>query len=192
MIKITDVAQNHFVSLLSSKPNNTQIRVFVIHPGTPYAECGISYCPPDSVEITDTKLNYKNFSVYVDNISIKYIKDAEIDLITDQTTSQLSLKAPNIRICEISKNTPLSERIEYLLQAKINSQLAEHGGRVSLIKITDDGYAVLQFDGGCNGCSMINITLKGCIEKELLLAFPEELKGVKDITEHQHGVHSYY
>ena len=30
------------------------------------------------------------------------------------------------------------------------------------------------------------------IEKELLNQFPNELKGVKDLTEHQRGEHSYY
>ncbi len=33
------------------------------------------------------------------------------------------------------------ERVEYLLQSQINPQLAGHGGRVSLMEITDEGYA---------------------------------------------------
>ncbi|HBP8410958.1 Fe-S biogenesis protein NfuA, partial [Staphylococcus aureus] len=70
-------------------------------------------------------------------------------------------------------------------------QLAGHGGRVSLMEITEDGYAILQFGGGCNGCSMVDVTLKEGIEKQLLNEFPE-LKGVRDLTEHQRGEHSYY
>ncbi len=71
------------------------------------------------------------------------------------------------------------------------AQLAGHGGRVSLMEITEDGYAILQFGGGCNGCSMVDVTLKEGIEKQLLNEFPE-LKGVRDLTEHQRGEHSYY
>ncbi|TQS47195.1 hypothetical protein DSB74_26930, partial [Salmonella enterica subsp. enterica serovar Typhimurium] len=41
-------------------------------------------------------------------------------------------------------------------------------GRVSLMEITDEGYAILQFGGGCNGCSMVDVTLKEGIEKQLL------------------------
>ena len=59
-------------------------------------------------------------------------------------------------------------------------------------EITDDGVAILQFGGGCNGCSMIDVTLKNGIEKELLERFPEEVKGVRDITDHEPGEHSYY
>ena len=59
------------------------------------------------------------------------------------------------------------------------------------MEITDEGYAILQFGGGCNGCSMVDVTLKEGIEKQLLNEFPE-LAGVRDLTEHQRGEHSYY
>ncbi|KES19325.1 Thioredoxin-like protein [Gilliamella apicola SCGC AB-598-B02] len=42
----------------------------------------------------------------------------------------------------------------------------------------------------CNGCSMVDYTLKEGIEKQLMVEFPE-LAGVKDITEHQAGTHSF-
>ncbi|HAD39551.1 MAG TPA: Fe-S biogenesis protein NfuA, partial [Plesiomonas shigelloides] len=80
----------------------------------------------------------------------------------------------------------------YVLQSQVNPQLAAHGGRVSLVEITADGFAIVQFGGGCNGCSMIDVTLKEGIEKELRAQFNGELKGVKDITEHQRGDHSFY
>ncbi|MFG7549526.1 IgaA/UmoB family intracellular growth attenuator, partial [Klebsiella pneumoniae] len=44
-------------------------------------------------------------------------------------------------------------------QSQINPQLAGHGGRVSLMEITDDGLAILQFGGGCNGCSMVDVLM---------------------------------
>ncbi|MEQ5325655.1 Fe-S biogenesis protein NfuA [Proteus sp. fly-1008] len=192
MIIITDAAQAHFAKLLANQEPNTQIRVFVINPGTPNAECGVSYCPPDAVEPNDTEIKFEKLSAYVDDISAPFLEDAEIDFVTDQLGSQLTLKAPNAKMRKVDANAPLIERVEYVLQSQINPQLAGHGGRVSLMEITEDGYAILQFGGGCNGCSMIDVTLKDGIEKELLNLFPNELKGVKDLTEHQRGEHSYY
>ena len=192
MIIITDAAQAHFAKLLANQEPNTQIRVFVINPGTPNAECGVSYCPPDAVEPNDTEIKFEKLSAYVDNISAPFLEDAEIDFVTDQLGSQLTLKAPNAKMRKVDADAPLIERVEYVLQSQINPQLAGHGGRVSLMEITEDGYAILQFGGGCNGCSMIDVTLKDGIEKELLNLFPDELKGVKDLTEHQRGEHSYY
>lgn len=191
MILITDAAQEHFAKLLASQEEGTQIRVFVINPGTPTAECGVSYCPPDAVEATDTELKFEKLSAFVDELSAPYLQDAVIDFVTDQLGSQLTLKAPNAKMRKVSDDASLMERVEYQLQSQINPQLASHGGRVSLMEITDDGIAVLQFGGGCNGCSMIDVTLKDGIEKELLQNFPE-LKGVRDLTEHQRGEHSFY
>lgn len=190
MIRITDAAQEHFAKLLVNQDEGTQIRVFVINPGTPTAECGVSYCPPDAVESTDTELKFEKLSAYVDALSTPYLDDAEIDFVTDQLGSQLTLKAPNAKMRKVDDTAPLMERVEYVLQSQINPQLAGHGGRVTLMEITDDGLAILQFGGGCNGCSMVDVTLKEGIEKELLQKFPE-LKGVRDLTEHQPGDHSY-
>ena len=147
MIHISDAAQAHFAKLLANQEEGTQIRVFVINPGTPNAECGVSYCPPDAVEDSDTALKFEQLTAYVDELSAPYLEDAEIDFVTDQLGSQLTLKAPNAKI--------------------------------------------LQFGGGCNGCSMVDVTLKEGIEKQMLNEFPE-LKGVRDLTEHQRGEHSYY
>ncbi|MDR0806421.1 MAG: Fe-S biogenesis protein NfuA [Enterobacteriaceae bacterium] len=191
MITITDSAQAHFKKLLANQEEGTQIRVFVINPGTPSAECGVSYCPPDAVEANDTELKFAELSAFVDEVSAPYLEDAEIDFVTDQLGSQLTLKAPNAKMRKVGDDAPLIERVEYILQSQINPQLAGHGGRVSLMEITDDGIAILQFGGGCNGCSMVDYTLKEGIEKELLQHFPE-LKGVRDLTEHQSGEHSYY
>lgn len=191
MITITDTAQAHFVKLLANQEPGTQIRVFVINPGTPHAECGVSYCPPDATEPNDIELKFNEFSVYVDEISAPFLEEAEIDFVTDQLGSQLTLKAPNAKMRKVADDAPLIERVEYAIQSQVNPQLAGHGGHVVLIEITDDNYAVLQFGGGCNGCSMVDYTLKEGIEKQLMQQFPE-LAGVKDVTEHQHGQHSFY
>lgn len=66
---------------------------------TPNAECGVSYCPPDA-EATDTALNL-NSSPPVDELSAPYLEDAEIDFVTDQLGSQLTLKAPEREMREV-------------------------------------------------------------------------------------------
>ncbi|AXQ14076.1 MULTISPECIES: Fe-S biogenesis protein NfuA [Shewanella] len=191
MITISEAAQAHFVKLLDGQPEGTHIRVFVISPGTPQAECGVSYCPPDAVEADDIELEFNGFKAMVDEKSAPFLEEASIDLVADQLGSQLTLKAPNAKMRKVSDDAPLTERLEYMIQAEINPQLASHGGHIMLVEITDDGVAVLQFGGGCNGCSMVDVTLKDGIETQLLERFPGELTGVRDVTDHQHGDHSY-
>ncbi|MDX1526309.1 MAG: Fe-S biogenesis protein NfuA [Pseudidiomarina maritima] len=192
MIRITESAQAHFRKLLAEQPDNTNIRVFVVNPGTPSAECGVSYCPPDSVEADDEILPFSGFDAVVDSGSAPFLTDAVIDFEEQDLGSQLTLKAPNAKAKKVADDAPLIERVEYVIQSEVNPQLANHGGKVAVSQITADGIAVLQFGGGCNGCSMVDVTLKEGIEKELLQRFPGELTGVKDATEHQAGEHSYY
>lgn len=191
-IKISAAAQAHFRKLLDQQEEGTNIRVFVVNPGSPNAECGVSYCPPNAVEDADTEMKYESFSAFVDEISLPFLEDAEIDYVTEELGTQLTLKAPNAKMRKVADDAPLIERVDYVIQTQINPQLASHGGRITLIEITDDGYAVLQFGGGCNGCSMVDVTLKDGVEKQLIESFPNELKGARDVTEHQRGEHSYY
>ncbi|MDX2320321.1 MAG: Fe-S biogenesis protein NfuA [Moritella sp.] len=192
MITITEAAQTHFVKLLSNQKDGTNIRVFVVNPGTANAECGVSYCPPEAIESTDIVLPFSGFDALIDDMSKPFLTDAYIDFVTDKMGSQLTLKAPNAKVRAVADDAPLSERVDYVIQTEVNPQLAGHGGHVVLTEITDDGIAILQFGGGCNGCSQVDFTLKEGIEKQLLELFPEELTAVKDATEHQAGEHSYY
>lgn len=193
MIAISAEAQGHFAKLLANKPQGTCIRVFVLNPGTAQAECGVSYCEPEAIAEDDQHLPQEaGFTVVVDPQSAPFLLDASIDFVTDKLGSQLTLKAPNAKVRKVEQNAPLDERVEYVLNAQINPQLASHGGKVTLIELTQDGLAILQFGGGCNGCAMVDVTLKEGIEKELLEKFPGELTGVRDVTEHRRGDHSYY
>jgi Fe/S biogenesis protein NfuA len=72
-----------------------------------------------------------------------------------------------------------------------NPSLASHGGEVSLVQITDDKVAVLQFGGGCQGCGQVEATLKDGVEKSLMLQVPE-LNAVMDVTDHTDRSHAYF
>ena len=69
--------------------------------------------------------------------------------------------------------------------------LESHGGEVSLLEFTQSGNAVLQFGGGCQGCGMVDVTLKDGIEKTLLDQIPELTK-VTDVTDHNNDENAYY
>ena len=151
MISISDTAQAHFRKLLEKQPDGTNIRVFVVNPGTQNAECGVSYCPPDAVDPEDQHLPFSGFDCLVDPLSAPFLVDATIDFVTDQMGSQLTLKAPNAKMRKVADDAPLIDRIEYVLMSEVNPMLAGHGGKVTLVELTDDKLAILQFGGGCNG-----------------------------------------
>lgn len=196
MITVSKKAQKHLQSLLLNEPKGTHIRVFIVNPGTLNAECGLAYCPEDEIEEVDVEFKYDQFLIYVNKNIVSYLKNSEIDLIIDNLGSQLTLKAPyaktNISKNNLSKTSlSLEEKIKSFLKIEINPQLAMHGGKIDLIDINENGIAKIKFSGGCNGCSMIGLTLKETVEKKILDSFPE-IKKVYDETDHLPGKHSFY
>ena len=192
IIKITKTAEDYLAKLIEEKnESDTAVRIFISDPGTPNAETCLAYCKPDDLTPSDILISLPKLSVYVEERSIPFLKDAEVNFDTDNFGGQLTIKSPNSRLPNISSDSPLEDRVNYVIYNEINPMLETHGGVVSLMEITDDKYAVLQFGGGCQGCGMVDVTLKDGIEKTLLDTLPE-LSGIKDMTDHSIDDHAYY
>ena len=166
------------------------VRVFITQPGTPYAETCLAYCRPDEVNEKDEIMDVDELRVYLDKQSILYMEDAKIDFAKDKMGGQLTIKAPNAKMPKVTSDSPLDEQITYILFNEVNPGLASHGGEVKLVEVTEDLVAVLEFGGGCQGCSAVDITLKEGIEKTLLSKLPQ-LKAVRDVTDHSKAVNAY-
>jgi len=191
-ITITQAAEDYLAELLSKQDSpGIGIRVFITQPGTPYAETCIAYCKPGEQKPEDTAVGLASFTAWIDGVSEPFLEDAVVDYATDRMGGQLTIKAPNAKVPMVNEDSPLNERINYYLQTEINPGLASHGGQVTLVDVVDEGIAVLQFGGGCQGCGQADYTLKEGIEKTLLERIPE-LKGVRDVTDHSNRENAYY
>lgn len=191
-IHLTEAAQSYLAELLSKQDTDgIGIRVFITQPGTPYAETCIAYCKPGEEKPEDTVIALEAFRVWVDATSEPFLEDAVVDYATDRMGGQLTIKAPNAKVPMVNDDSPLNDRINYLLQTEINPGLASHGGEIKLIDVVDGGIAVLQFGGGCQGCGMVDVTLKEWVEKTLIARIPE-LTGVRDVTDHSVTENAYY
>ena len=192
IITITESAEKYLAKLLDEKKDtNMAVRVFVSDPGPAKAETCLAFCTIDEQEDQDTLIELKTLKVFVETRSIPFLEDAEINFDTDNFGGQLTIKSPNSRLPNISPDSPLEDKVNYVIYNEINPMLESHGGVVNLVEITDEGDAVLQFGGGCQGCGMVDVTLKDGIEKTLLEKF-SELKSVKDITDHSVTDNAYY
>ena len=192
MIDISSSAQTYLQSLLAKQEDaGVAIRIFVAQPGTPQAETCISYCRPGEEQEGDIAVEYEGFRAWFEGRSEPYLEDAQVDYQEDQMGGQLTIKAPNARVPKVGPDAPIEDRINYVLYNEINPGLAAHGGVVSLVEVTPEKQAVLQFGGGCQGCSAVDITLKSSVEGTLLEQVPE-LTGVLDHTDHSFTENAYY
>ena len=191
-IEISKSAEKYLEELLQKQDSETVgIKVFVSEPGSPRAETCIAYCKEDDV-ITEYELfSDYSFSLYQEKKSLTFLENAVVDYSPDKFGGTLTIKAPNAKVPSIDEDASLEERINYLLYSEINPSLAAHGGEVSLVEILNKETAVLQFGGGCQGCGMVDVTLKDGVEKTLIEEIPE-LKGIADVTDHSYRENAYY
>ncbi len=192
MVNISESAQAYLVELLSKQDDkDTGIRIFITDPGTPMAETCIAYCRAGEEQEADEKVEYNGFSAYIDERSKPFLEEAEVDYAKDRMGGQLTIKAPNAKVPKVSDDSPIEDRVNYILHSQVNPSLAAHGGMVNLVEVTEESIAVLQFGGGCQGCGMIDVTLKDGVERTLLENLPE-LKGITDVTDHSNTENAYY
>lgn len=191
-MNITLSAQEYLADLLSNQEEDTTgIKIFVSEPGTPRAETCIAYAKQDEDFSEFRFIEEFDFSLYLEEKSIDFLKDAEVDYSPDKFGGTLTIKAPNAKLPQISKDASIEDKINYVLYSEINPGLASHGGEVSLIEVLNEETAILQFGGGCQGCGMVDLTLKDGVEKTLLEQV-EGLKSVKDVTDHSYRENAYY
>ena len=112
--------------------------------------------------------------------TIEELSIIKADYHPDKFGGQLTIRAPKSKTPFLSDESSIEDKINFYLHSEINPALASHGGEVSLVEVLDDNKAVLQFGGGCQGCSMIDVTLKDGVEKTLIENVPEIETGNKD------------
>lgn len=191
VVDISESAQNYLIELLGKQEGECGIRIFVTNPGTTQAETCIAYCRPNEVQEGDVAVRYDGFEAWFEGRSLPYLQDAVVDFQQDRMGGQLTIKAPNSRVPNINPDSPIEDRINYVLYNEINPGLAAHGGQVSLMDVVEDNIAVLQFGGGCQGCAAVDITLKQGVERSLMEQVPD-LKGIKDATDHSFTDNAYF
>lgn len=183
-LHFSQAAQEYLADLLEKKqPQHMNIRVFVADAGTAKAETCVAYCVEGDEKEEDDVLEMLGFKVFVEKVSLPFLAEAKVDYVADTLGGQLTIRAPNARTPRLSDDSSLEERINYLLWNEINPMLASHGGQVSLVEVAEGQIVVLQFGGGCQGCGMVDMTLKDGIEKTLKDKIPE-ISSVRDVTDH--------
>jgi Fe/S biogenesis protein NfuA len=191
MFTISKEAEIYIADLFEEQgEKDLALKVEVEKAGTPVANVTFNFCRPSELHNKYEKFPYIGFDVYVAVTYIDALKGADVALKTEGLTKKLTITAPNAKGDAPSKDSPLKERIKYTIVTTINPSLASHGGFCELIDVTEKNEVVLNFGGGCQGCSSVAITLKDGIEGQLKTLYPE-VAGILDYTDHTDTSNAY-
>ena len=124
-------------------------------------------------------------NIFFSQETVPYLEGTEIDLNEE---GELQAFNPNMSIIKISGT--VEQQIQNVLDEEVNPMVASHGGVVSLLEVKDQN-AYLEFGGGCQGCGMIDVTLKQGVEVMIKEHIPE-IEAIYDVTDHAGGTNPYY
>ena len=77
-----------------------------------------------------------------------------------------------------------------ILDADVNPAIAAHRGHVTVASVTG-GWIRVRLEGGCQGCSLAEVTLRQGIEPLLRARLPQ-LTGLVDVTDHEAGTEPFF
>jgi cystathionine gamma-synthase len=84
----------------------------------------------------------------------------------------------------------LADQVQHVLDTEINGAVAAHGGHIALVGVTE-GRVRLRLEGGCQGCSLAEVTLRQGIEPILRKHLPQ-VTAVVDVTDHTAGTAPFF
>ena len=77
-----------------------------------------------------------------------------------------------------------------VLDAEVNPMIAAHRGHVAVEGVTD-GWIRVRLEGGCQGCSLAEVTVRQGIEPLLRSRLPA-MTGLIDVTDHEAGTKPFF
>jgi Fe/S biogenesis protein NfuA len=121
----------------------------------------------------------------VDEASLERLRGATIDVDATVFGGAITIVNPNE-----GWSDPLAHRVQAVIDQQINPGVAGHGGFVELLEVRD-ATAYIALGGGCQGCGMVDVTLRQGIEVAIRNAVPE-IVAIVDTTDHASGTNPYY
>ncbi len=185
LIEVTETAQEKIQNVIDAEDVEVEgLRISI--EGRSASAFQYSLGLATEAEEGDIVLDLGTFKVLVDSKSADDLKGAVIDYVEDLNSSGFKIDNPNTPTWD----NPKAQKIQELIDERINPAVAAHGGQIELLNVEDDAIYI-HMGGGCQGCGMANVTLKHGIEAMIQEVFPE-IKQVIDTTDHASGTNPYY
>jgi len=185
-IDISRKAQDHIKKFLNASSEKIQGVSIIIETKTERkANYSIQFIELSDTPAENISIDFENIPVLVSKEVIPYLEGTEVDL---NDKGELEAFNPSMSITEISGS--VEEQIQHVLDEEVNPMVASHGGVVSLLEVKDHN-VYLEFGGGCQGCGMIDVTLKQGVEVMMKAQIPD-IEAIYDVTDHAGGTNPYY
>lgn len=193
MISISKAAEIYLQKLKTKPENhNKELRLHALDPDTAYAQAGLAFVTIGPEHADDIVLGFEGFQLFIEGKYKDYLYEASIDIKMQDLQTEILIETPHLKpVNWLTEEATLFDKVHFVLETEINPVLAGHGGMAHVIKVSEDNTVFIQFSGGCQGCSQIDVTLQQGLQAVLLEKLPE-IKELVDVTNHQAGQMPYF
>lgn len=187
MITLTEAAIQKVVSIMEAQGRlGDGLRLAIAGRGSTGFRYSLGLVEEGQEEAEDIVVDSGQFKVFIDAQSAPQLEGASIDYVDNGVQgSGFKVDNPNPVWTD-----PLAIRVQELIDERINPGVASHGGFVELLDV-QDGTVYVRLGGGCQGCGMVDVTLRQGIEALIREELPE-IQQVVDTTDHASGRNPYY
>lgn len=186
MLTLTDNAKEKVLEFRKMEENeDLALRLVARKRGARKFDYELNFEQPGDDRPGDVKIDCGEIELRIDPASAKNVEGATMDFEQRGFESGFRFDNPNAKW-----DDPVAQSVQEILDREINPAVASHGGQVELVGV-EDGNAILSFGGGCQGCGMVDVTLKEGVEVSIKNAVPE-IQGVIDSTDHTAGSNPYF
>jgi len=186
MLEITDKAREMLGKFSEQSENDlVALKVEIVGRGPKGFEYDLQLISKEDAMEDDVESDIGGLVVFVGARSAPYLEGTVLDYKETLMGGGFSFENPNpLWIDDISK------AVAEVISDQVNPLVASHGGHVDLVGV-DGGNAMISFGGGCQGCGMVDVTLKEGIEVMITEEVPE-ITAVIDMTDHEAGANPFY
>jgi Fe/S biogenesis protein NfuA len=185
-LTVTEGARKKILELRDAeKGSGLALRLGIQGRGPGGFEYFLRFARPEDRDSGDTVVDAGGIDLVIDAASRDNLDGTSIDFIEGPDGSGFKIDNPN----PVWRD-PKALAVQRILDAEINPAVAQHGGFVTLLDVKDD-VVYIQLGGGCQGCGMVDVTLKQGIEVRIREALPE-IREIVDTTDHAGGTNPYY
>jgi len=194
VVSITPEALDKLKELRAEEPDADQLglRLEIASGAGQEFRYDLSFSEYLDAAFTDEVRTHDGLKVIIPGKDLEMLSGATLDYAE---TTGLVIRNPNRtqapRVEGLTGDDALSGEIEAMIAGEINPALASHGGFVTYVGHDGEGTAYLTMGGGCHGCSMSKMTMLEGVQTMLVESI-DEVKAVKDLTDHASGENPYY
>ena len=187
MLTITEKAQEMLGEFADSADEGVELilRVEIVGRGPKGFQYDLQFVGREDSKEDDIVLDIDGMSVLVAARSAQYLEGTTLDYKETLMGGGFSFDNPNpLWVDELSK------AVAEIIASEVNPVVASHGGHVDLVGV-DDGKAIIAFGGGCQGCGMVDVTLKQGVE----VMIKDDVPGISEVidaTDHAAGTNPFY